>query len=159
MVYQAVTQMTDESGQAYPFTIDALLDNAIGAAEYVGAFTANMHTDKARSPGADAIVESAKVRNIPIVSAVQMLRWLDGRDGSSFQKLTWNQRSLQFVISVGEGSAGLQALLPISSPYGPLTEITVNGSPVNFQSRTFAGRQYAAFSATPGKYDAKYLSR
>jgi len=30
-VYQATTQMTDESEQSYPFTIDTLLDNALGA--------------------------------------------------------------------------------------------------------------------------------
>ena len=29
-VYQATTQMTDESGQTYPFNIDTLLDNALG---------------------------------------------------------------------------------------------------------------------------------
>jgi hypothetical protein len=157
-VYQAATQMTDESGQTYPFTIDVLLDNAIGAREYVGAFTANMHTDKARSAGAEAIVESAKVRNIPIVSAVQMLRWLDGRDGSSFQKVTWNQGTLQFDITVGEGSVGLQALLPLLSSNGLLTKITVDGSPVNFQSKTFAGQPYAAFPAAPGRYEARYLT-
>ena len=30
-VYQVVTQMTDESGQTYPFTIDSLLDKALGS--------------------------------------------------------------------------------------------------------------------------------
>ncbi len=44
-VYQATTQMTDESGQSYPFTIDTLLDNAVGPLGYYGVFTANMHTD------------------------------------------------------------------------------------------------------------------
>ena len=44
-VYQAVTQMTDESGQSYPSTIDTLLDRALGAEGYYGAFTANMHAD------------------------------------------------------------------------------------------------------------------
>ena len=29
-VYQATTQMTDESGQTYPFTIDTLLEQALG---------------------------------------------------------------------------------------------------------------------------------
>ena len=43
-VYQAATQMTDESGQTYPYTINTLLDNAIGTTGYYGAFTANMHT-------------------------------------------------------------------------------------------------------------------
>ncbi len=49
-VYQATTQMTDESGQTFPFNIDALLDNAIGVNGYYGAFTANMHTDSTQSP-------------------------------------------------------------------------------------------------------------
>ena len=47
-VYQAATQMTDESGQTYPCTIDTLLDNALGPEGYYGVFTANMHTDTRR---------------------------------------------------------------------------------------------------------------
>ena len=30
-VYQAPTQLNDEAGQAYPFSLDALLDRALGA--------------------------------------------------------------------------------------------------------------------------------
>ena len=56
-VYQAATQMTDESGQSYPYTIDTLLDRALGPEGYYGAFVANMHTDcKLPSRGSDAIV-------------------------------------------------------------------------------------------------------
>ena len=44
-VYQATTQMTDESGQSYPFTAEALMDRALGPEGYYGAFVANMHTD------------------------------------------------------------------------------------------------------------------
>ena len=46
-VYQATTQMTDESEQTYPFTPNTLLDRALGVEGYYGAFTANMHTDPA----------------------------------------------------------------------------------------------------------------
>ena len=46
-VYQAATQMTDESGQSYPYTVDTLLDRALGPEGYYGAFVANMHTDVA----------------------------------------------------------------------------------------------------------------
>ena len=51
--YQAATQMTDESGQSYPSTIDTLLDRALGPEGYYGAFTANIHTDTATPPAAD----------------------------------------------------------------------------------------------------------
>ena len=82
--------MTDESGQTYPFTINTLLDNALGPQGYYGAFTANFHTDAATSSQSDAGVASALARGVPIVSAQQMLTWLDGRNGSSFSSIGWN---------------------------------------------------------------------
>jgi hypothetical protein len=51
-IYQAATQMTDESGQTYPLTVDTLLDNALGSSGYYGVFTANMHNDSVDEPGA-----------------------------------------------------------------------------------------------------------
>ena len=96
-VYQAATQMTDESGQTYPFNVDTLLDKALGAEGYYGAFTANMHTDSASHAGSDAIVASAQARGVPVVSARQMLEWLDGRNASSFESLAWNGNTLSFT--------------------------------------------------------------
>ena len=75
-IYQAPTQMTDESGQTYPFTVNSLLDNAVGGPGFYGAFTANMHTDNAFSAGSDAIIASALARGVPVVSSKQMLTWL-----------------------------------------------------------------------------------
>ena len=46
-VYQAATQLTDESGIDYAAHIEALIDGALGAQGYYGVFTANMHTDHA----------------------------------------------------------------------------------------------------------------
>ena len=87
-VYQAATQMTDESGQSYPETIDTLLANALGPNEFYGAFTANMHADSVDSAGADAIVASAQRNGVPVVSSRQMLNWLDARNASSFCNMT-----------------------------------------------------------------------
>ena len=50
-VYQAATQMTDESGIDYALHIAALLDGALGPQGYYGVFTANMHTDSPQHPG------------------------------------------------------------------------------------------------------------
>ena len=83
-VYHASSQMTDESGQTYPFTIDTLLDRALGTEGYYGAFTINAHTDVAAIPESNAVIASAPARGVPIVSSKQMLDWLDGRNSSSF---------------------------------------------------------------------------
>ena len=85
-VYQATTQMTDESGQTYPFTVDTLLDRALGPEGYYGAFVANMHTDSAAHAGSAAIVASAQARGVPVVSAEQMLDWIDGRNASTLRR-------------------------------------------------------------------------
>ena len=112
-VYQATTQLTDESSQTYPNMIDTLLDRAIGPEGYYGAFTANIHTDLGTSEvAADAIVASALARSVPVVTASQMLTWLDGRNSSSFANLSFAANVLSFDILVGAGAHGLQAMVP-----------------------------------------------
>ena len=155
-VYQAAAQMTDDSGQSYPFTVDALLDKALGSDGYYGAFTANIDADAVTSPDADQIVAEARSRGVPIVSARQMLDWLDGRNGSSFQSLTWNGTMESFSVAVGAGANGLQAMLPTTVTAGTLTTITVNGSPVAFTRQTIKGVEYALFQVAAGTYQAIY---
>jgi hypothetical protein len=155
-VYQAATQMTDESKQEYPFTVDTLLSNALGDAEYYGVFTANMHNDDPDSRGANGIINSARSSHIPIITAAQMLKWLDGRNASSFQNLTWSDGQLGFSIAIGTGGNGLQALLPMTSGTGNLVSLTLDGLEVKRETRTFTGLPYAAFAAAPGKFVATY---
>jgi len=155
-IYQATTQMTDESGQTFPKTIDTLLNNALGAQGYYGVFTANMHTDQVESAGSDAIVASAQAHGVPIVSSRQMLTWLDGRNGSSFGALTWNGTTLGFTVSVGIGANGLQAMIPAQWGTKTLTGIARNGTPVAFTLSTLKGVQWATFAAGPGAYQATY---
>src|SRR5262249_61769465 len=57
-VYQATTQMTDESGQTYPFTSDTLFDRALGSLGYYGVFTANMPTAQPTEPPSDPALKS-----------------------------------------------------------------------------------------------------
>jgi hypothetical protein len=155
-VYQAATQMTDESGQSYPKTIDTLLDNAIGANGYYGAFTANMHTDSATSAGADAIVASAKARGVPVVSAKQMLTWLDGRNGSSFGGISYSGHTLSFTIDHAAGADGLEAMIPLHAHGETLSAVTRDGSPASFTTQTIKGVEYAFVDAASGSYAATY---
>jgi hypothetical protein len=155
-VYQATTQIPDEDNWTYPGVINTLLDNAIGSLGYYGAFTANMHTDWPASAGSDAIVASAQARGVPIVSAAQMLAWLDGRNSSAFSSMNWNNTALSFTITAGSGARNLQAMLPMNSPSGALSSLLLGGQTVSYNTQTIKGIQYAFFTATPGSYTATY---
>ena len=126
-VYQAATQLTDESGQSLAMTIDTLLDRALGPEGYYGVFTANMHTDAAASTGSDAIVASAKARGVPVVSGRQMLTWLDGRNRSSFESIEWRGGRLSFRVAAAAGAADLRGMLPTSFGGRTLRAITRDG--------------------------------
>ncbi len=156
-VYQAATQMTDESGQMYPFTVDTLLDNALGSGGYYGVFTANMHTDEVESADSDAIVISALERGVPVVSTRQMLTWLDGRNQSSFGSIDWSGDRLSFTISPGPGANGLRAMVPVTSAVGGLAKIERDETPVSTAIQTIKGIEYAFFDAEAGSYTATYL--
>ncbi|RIL08025.1 MAG: hypothetical protein DCC71_00810 [Proteobacteria bacterium] len=155
-VYQAVTQMTDESGQSYPFTVDTLLNRATGPEEFYGAFTVNMHQDNPVSSGALAIVQSAQARGVPIVSARQMLTWLDARNASAFTGIAWNGSELAFAVDAAADARNLRGMLPFAAGGGQLTALTRGGAPVAFQRRTIKGIEYAVFDASDGNYAASY---
>ena len=155
-VYQAATQMTDESGQSYPSTLNTLLDNALGAQGYYGAFTANMHTDSDTTVENDQAMASAAARNVPIVSARQMLNWLDGRNASTFTNVSYSAATLNFDVTAGTGATGLTAMVPTASADGLLASLTRNGSPVTTTTQTIKGLEYAFFTAAAGSYTARY---
>ena len=155
-VYQATTQLTDESEIDYLEHITTLLDNALGDLGYYGVFTTNMHTDRAVHEGADIVVAAAKARGVPVISAAQMLEWLDGRNDSAFKELSMSNGSLRFVVAPGSGARGLEAMVPIAGPRGALTLVTQGGAPVTTTIRTVKGIDYAVFPATAGEYVATY---
>ncbi|WP_298435884.1 DUF4082 domain-containing protein [Geobacter sp.] len=156
-VYQAPTQMTDESGQTYPFTIDTLLDRALGPEGYYGAFVANMHTDTAASSGSDAIVQSAQSRGIPVISAKQLLDWLDGRNASTFSSFSRDGNTLGFSVSASPGAAGLVAMVPVV-PGQTVTRVTNNGGAIPFTIAVLNGTRYARFPAVTGTYQVSFAA-
>ncbi|GGB92486.1 N,N-dimethylformamidase beta subunit family domain-containing protein [Dyadobacter sediminis] len=158
-VYQATTQLTDESGITYSTHINKLLDNATGSKGYYGVFTANMHTDVNggnSSNGSDVIVAAAQQRQVPVISAKQMLTWLDGRNNSSFGAMTWANNKLNFSITAANGSTNLRAMLPVDADDKKLAGLTVNGNAVTYTTETIKGIQYAFFPANNGNYIATY---
>ena len=157
-VYNATTQMTDESGQTYPFTSDALLSAAVGPQGFYGAYTVNAHTDSASNPVSDGVLSSALSRGVPIVSSLQMLNWLDARNSSSFGGLTWNGNVLNFIVTAGTGANGLEAMVPTHSTTGILSAISGPSGPVAFTTDAIKGVDYAFFPVTAGAYTATYAA-
>jgi hypothetical protein len=161
-VYQATTQLTDELGSGpddwahVSSHIQTLLDRALGPEGFYGVITTNMHTDYANHTGANVIVSEALARGVPVVSAVQMLEWLDGRNGSSFQGVSYSGGRLQFTVSPAAGSRGLEGMVPARATGGSLIGLTRNGVPVGTTLRTVKGIEYAVFDAAAGTYVATY---
>jgi hypothetical protein len=158
-VYQAATQITDESGQAIGPTIDALLDAATGPQGAYGVYTANIHTDASNTHArgdAAAIVASAQAHGVPVISARQLLTWLVGRDRSSFGDPRFRDGRLSFTVHQAPGAHGLQAMLPVRSSAGILATLSCAGRRVATHRRTVKGTNYAVFDAPAGRCAARY---
>jgi fibronectin type 3 domain-containing protein len=156
-VYQENTNMQDEGGQAYPATVDALLDNALGPNGYYGAFGTNVHTDNpAPNPNDEAIVASAQAHGVSIISYKQLLDWTDGRNASTIRGLSWSSGTFTFSTTVAAGANGLQVMLPTQGPTGTLSALACGGSPTTYSVQTIKGVQYATFDAITGICQATY---
>jgi hypothetical protein len=155
--YQAPTQLPDESGLDITNSINTLLDNAINKG-YYGAFVMNMHTDTAIHMGSDEIIAAAKSRNIPVVSAKQMLTWLDSRNNTAFKNMAWDNVAKKLSFDLTTTAHNLQAMVPFNSADGTLTQVTAGGSPVTFTTQAVKGIQYGFFPASSLSYVATYSS-
>ena len=102
------------------------------------------------------MVAAARARGVPVVSARQMLTWLDARNASSFGSLAWNGSALSFNLSAGSGATGLQAMLPLRSGTKRLQTLTRGGSAHAFTVQTIKGVDYVVFAGTGGTYVAFY---
>jgi predicted secreted protein len=157
-VYQVVTQMTDEAGQIYPATVNTLLDRAIGAEEQYGAYTVNAHTDNAIIPESTTTTQAAVARGLPVISAKQLLTWLDGRNSSSFSNIGWAGNTLTFTVNSGTGAMGLTTMLPYRAGSRVLSTVSRGSTDVPFEIRVVKGIEYATFVSVAGSYAALYIT-
>ena len=159
-VYQAATQMTDESGQTYPFTIDTLLDRALGSAGLLRRVHARTCTPTRRDHAGVA------TRSWPRRwrAACRSSRPADARPGSTAatarRSAIWRgtAATLTFSVSVGEGSQPARDAAGSRDDRRPgeLSRITRSGDPVAFTLETIKGIAYAFFAAEAGEYTALY---
>ncbi|WP_395805584.1 DUF4082 domain-containing protein [Archangium minus] len=158
-VYQLATQMTDESGQSYPLHIDTLLANALGPKGYYGAFNANMHVDtdpSAGSSGSAAIIASARREGVSVITAKQLLAWLDAREATRVSSVAFTGTALTFTVATP--ARNLSLMIPTRTATGrTLVSVSVNGTPVTTVPQTIKGVGFAFINgAQAGTYTATY---
>ena len=158
-VYQAATQMTDESGQSYPYTVRFFAGSGLGGRRAIMAPLWPMCTRITfPSPESDAIVASALDRGMPIISARQLLTWLDARNASSLKSIHWNNGVAQtFSVNADPKARGLQAMAPMPDNYS-VSAVHYNGSPIASEEKWIKGTRYAVFPALTGEYRIDYTS-
>ena len=140
-VYQAATQMTDESG------LDLRHAHQHAARQRHSARPATTASSRPTcTPTAAPTTDSGRsstpplAKGVPVVSARQMLTWLDGRNGSSFAEPGLERRhSSRSRSPVAPDRNGLQAMLPTQGANGSLQTLTRDGNPVRYTTQTIKG--------------------
>ena len=155
-VYQAATQMTDESGQSYPLNIDSLLDKALGPEGYYGVFTANMHTDNA---SIRARTRSSPRRSRGACRSSPPARCSTGSTAATAPPSTRcpgaGTRSTSRSPSGPEPTASA-AMVPTTSAVGRPDRRDAKRHPIPTTTQTIKGVHYAFFDAAAGSYEATY---
>lgn|GEM_PF-1049809 len=150
-VRQGVTNLDDQA--TTNTNAAALLDNAIGSAGYYGIY--GTHYDMSNSFD-KTLIAAAKTRNVPMISSLQALTWLDGRNSSTFSSFGGSAGRFTFTVAAAEGAVGLRAMLPIADAGGTLQTLALDSANVSYQTQTIKGEQYAVFDGQPGEYTATY---
>ena len=143
-VYQSMTQVTDEMDGILPTTtqIHTLLDNALGPKEYWGVFNVILHSDYGDHERLNDLVGDARERGVPIVSSAA-----DAQVGRRPQRLVVQRHRLQrrprsrSPRHAHAKARGLEAMLPLRSTTGPLSQLRRGGQPVSLDQAQGQGRR------------------
>lgn len=152
-IYQAASHLVNENGVDQRTGIAAMLDRALGPEQFFGAF--GTHYDYTDGYF-DHLVAAARERGVAMISAAQMLRWLDRREATRFEALAWNGHDLTFRVQLEDGPERVTGMLPVSALSHRLAAITRGGQRVHFRTETIKGIDYAMFDLEAGRYAVLY---
>ncbi|PIK71878.1 hypothetical protein CS379_17005, partial [Methylobacterium frigidaeris] len=152
-IYQAASHLVNENGVDQSTGITTMLDRALGPEQFFGAF--GTHYDYTDGYF-DHLVTAARERGVAMISAAQMLRWLDRREAIRFESLAWNGHDLTFRVKLAEGPERVTGMLPVSALSHRLAAITRGSQRVHFRTETIKGLDYALFDLEAGSYAVFY---
>ncbi|MDR6754878.1 hypothetical protein J2Y48_000151 [Mycoplana sp. BE70] len=152
-IYQAATQLVNEDQVPHPFGVRTMIERALGADQFFGAFVT--HYDYS-DDYADILVDEARRHNVPLISAEQLLAWVDGRNRSRFADLSWRDGVLHFSQRVARGAEDAFVHLPLHATGGQLRAVRCNGQQIAFNMQDIKGLPVATFPARAGDCTATY---
>jgi hypothetical protein len=156
-VYQAATQVPDESALDFRRHFDTLLDNA-RTRGFTTVVTANCHLD-GLAVSHDCAIEglrSAQAHGLPVITAAQLLEWLDARAATGVHAYSWTA-SGELGFELTTPARDLQLLLPATDGSRRLAQVSVDGVPVATRTVRQAGVDYVAVPGAPaGNYLVRY---
>jgi hypothetical protein len=167
-LYQQLTQLVDEhliGGLPGGFE-DLTAEQAIDVSEQLidqslstdyAALMTQFHLDYygfgAPQPWAEATLDYARSKGVPIWNADDWLDFTETRHDAAFSNMNWSGGQLSFTLQSGVATThNLTLMLPASTAPGPLLGVTVDGFLTSFSLKTIKGRQYAFVSTAPGSH-------
>jgi hypothetical protein len=154
-IYQAATELVNEDKVPQREGVRTMIEKAIGPDQFISAFVT--HYDFS-DDYANIVIEEAERHGVALISATQMVDWLDGRNQSGFTEISWYDGVLNFTQHVARGAEEAFVLLPLHSGGGQLVSVYCAGQELKFKEDDIKGLQVAAFPARAGKCEATYGS-
>lgn len=154
-IYQAATHLVNEDGVPQAEGVRSMIERALGAEQFFGAFGTHFDYSDRFS---EVLLSVARQHGVALVTADQMLSWLDGRNSSRFDDIAWQNSTLRFTVHVGAGAEAAFATLPFVFDDKEITAITCGSERLSFEVETLKGLETALFPAREGRCEAVYTA-
>ncbi|MFU0507077.1 Ig-like domain-containing domain [Pseudaminobacter sp. NGMCC 1.201702] len=152
-IYQAGTQLVNENGVPQSEGVAFMLARALGPEQFFGVF--GTHYDFADG-FADILIREARRQGVALISAAQMLSWLDGRNGSQFDNIQWKNSTLTFTLRIGRGAEAAYAMLPSRFQNQQMEAVVCGSEQLAYSIEQIKGLEFAFFPARSGTCQAIY---
>lgn len=174
-IYQQLTQLVDEhlldfrSGgwvnlrpEAAVEVAKALLVDSVH--KYPGVVVGQFHVDpfsdtpeyrEMSQRFLEGALDCAVTLNLPIWSAERWLAFVETRQGTHFEAVTWSavERQLTMRVSaMGDPHAELSVMVPLRHGSSRLSALAVNGANVRSYDRRMGGVEYACVTVSTGQH-------
>lgn len=146
-IYQAETHIVSDNDLPKRRNIRELVDAALDERQYFAILGTHYdYTDEL----ADLLLETALDRKIALVSSAQVLNWLDARERSSLDRLTWDGKILAFEANIANRD-DIYVDIPAHWHDRRVTEVACEGKTLPHSLEQVKGITYASFAIRSGQ--------